>query len=63
MQFHVQMIPAEGSPELEEEFNQFLRSHKRWLKDIEPAVGEPEQQPGQPQQQRGLAGPRSSTSG
>ncbi|MDP6837519.1 MAG: hypothetical protein QF724_01135 [Planctomycetota bacterium] len=28
MQYHIVMIPAVGSPELEEELNAFLRSHR-----------------------------------
>ena len=28
MQYHIQMIPVSGSPEAEEELNQFLRSHR-----------------------------------
>jgi len=28
MQYHIKMIPASGSPEAEDELNQFLRSHR-----------------------------------
>ena len=43
MQYHVQMIPAAGSPELEEEFNRFLRSHRviAVQKSLEVVEGSP----------------------